>query len=103
MTINLLVIGEVKFFMKKIISMCLIIPVFFSILCFFCVSKAETAPVYDATYNNNAGAFYANGTPITINTDSSNNTVPFSIVIFELLYEVPFVPPPKIVTVLGTT
>lgn len=75
MTINLLVIGEVKFFMKKIISMCLIIPVFFSILCFFCVSKAETAPVYDATYNNNAGAFYANGTPITINTDSSNNTV----------------------------
>ena len=61
--------------MKKIISMCLIIPVLFSILCFFCVSKAETAPVYDATYNNNAGAFYANGAPITINTDSSNNTV----------------------------
>lgn len=61
--------------MKKIISMCLIIPVFFSILCFLCVSKAETAPIYDATYNNNAGAFYANGTPITIDKDSSNNTV----------------------------
>lgn len=75
MTINLLVIGEVKIFMKKIISMCLIIPVFFSILCFLCVSKAETAPIYDATYNNNAGAFYANGTPITIDKDSSNNTV----------------------------
>lgn len=57
MTINLLVIGEVKLFMKKIISMCLIIPVLFSILCFFFVSKAETAPIYDATYNNNAGAF----------------------------------------------
>lgn len=36
---------------------------------------AVDVPIYDATFNNNSGALYANGTPITINEDSSGNTV----------------------------
>lgn len=35
---------------------------------------AET-PVYDATFDNNSGALYANGTPVTITTNAAGNTV----------------------------
>ena len=50
--------------MKKILIL------FTFIFCFglfnFTVSRAASLPVYDETYNYNKGAFYANGTPITI-------------------------------------
>lgn len=37
-------------------------------------SRAAEVPVYDSTFNNGAGAFYANGTPITIKENASNQT-----------------------------
>ena len=39
------------------------------------VSFEADTPVYDPTFNNNAGGFFANGTPITITEGSSLDTV----------------------------
>ena len=52
----------------------------FLILCFsvFSISApilAADTPIYDSTFNNNAGAFFANGTPITITEGTTADTV----------------------------
>ena len=39
------------------------------------VSFAANTPVYDATFNNNAGGFFANGTPITITEGGTPDTI----------------------------
>ncbi len=56
--------------MKKIICL-------FIILFSFClvVVYAADEPTYDPTYNNRAGAFYANGTEITIEEDVSGKAI----------------------------
>ena len=38
-------------------------------------SYAAEAPSYDSTYNNNKGAFFANGTPIVISEVNGNTTI----------------------------
>ena len=38
-------------------------------------SYAAEAPAYDSTYNNNQGAFFANGTPIVISEVDGNTTI----------------------------
>lgn len=38
-------------------------------------SYAAETPVYDETFNNNQGAFYANGTPIVISEIDGNTTI----------------------------
>lgn len=58
--------------MKKLITISiLLIGIFFVALTSYC---AET-PVYDASFNNNDGAFYANGAEITISENSNGETV----------------------------
>lgn len=59
--------------MKKIIVLILIAGLFF-VFNVTSSSYAATTPVYDETYNNNQGAFYANGIPIVI-SESEGNTV----------------------------
>lgn len=59
--------------MKKIIFLFIL---FFSVLlCNFTMCYAADGPIYDATFNNNQGAFFANGTDITIDINDDNNTI----------------------------
>lgn len=46
-----------------------------SLLCFSSIVLAADTPMYDATFNNNQGAFFANGTPITITEGTTTDTV----------------------------
>lgn len=59
--------------MKKIVSLLML----FLVCSFFIIltTYATDAPVYDEAYNNNSGAFYANGTEITIDENASGETV----------------------------
>ncbi len=61
--------------MKKILSLLCISFILVSIIITPVISNAADTPVYDETYNNGAGAFFANGTPITISEDTNSNTV----------------------------
>ncbi len=60
--------------MKKFI-MAIIMVVPFSLVSLMNTVCAADTPVYDATYNNNQGAFYANGTSVVIDEDAAGNTV----------------------------
>lgn len=60
--------------MKKFIGALLSVTIIFLTTLTTTANAAET-PVYDATFNNNKGAFYANGTAITINKNSNGETV----------------------------
>lgn len=56
--------------MKKLLG---ILCILFVIAFIPIVSNAQNTPVYDASYNQNLGAFYANGTDITIKRDEQTN------------------------------
>ncbi len=59
--------------MKKLLGiLCIMLAIFVMPI----ISNAADEPVYDESYNNGAGAFYANGTEITIREDNeTKNTV----------------------------
>ncbi len=61
--------------MKKFIYLIGISFVFCILLNLPIISFAADTPYYDSTYNNNNGALYANGTPITIEKDGENTVV----------------------------
>ncbi len=46
-----------------------------SLVSVFGIVLAADTPIYDATFDDNAGALFANGTPVVIDEDSSGNTV----------------------------
>ena len=54
--------------MKKILLL-FALTIFFGILN-IATSYAYSPPIYDETYNNNQGALYANGTPITVSEEN---------------------------------
>ena len=43
-------------------------------------SYASETPVYDETYNNNQGSFFANGTPIVISEVDANTVITWDVV-----------------------
>lgn len=59
--------------MKKFIIMLMVLSL--SLVGVLSFVRAATTPEYDPTFNNNAGALYANGTSVTIDEDVAGNTV----------------------------
>ena len=59
--------------MKKILLL-FALTIFFGILN-IATSYAYSPPIYDETYNNNQGALYANGTPITVSEENGKTLV----------------------------
>ncbi len=60
--------------MKKFIMM-IIMALPFAVMNLTMCVNAATTPVYDASFNNNAGALYANGTSVIINENANGETV----------------------------